>query len=99
MLRIALSSAMMGFLVGAAVPLIWGLWLWHEFRLHTAAPLPPGFGHCGMPGLGAIFLILFGWPFGGAIGAVAGFACGAVCGLYSRSTAPVRPNARRYKPD
>lgn len=99
MLQIALSSAMTGFMLGAAVPLIWGVWLWHDFAAHTAAPLPPGVGHCGMPGLGAIFLILFGWPFGGAIGAVAGFACGTVCGLCSRNAKPVRADGRLYKPD
>jgi hypothetical protein len=80
MLHFALSSAMTGFMLGAAVPLIWGVWLWHDFAAHTAEPLPPGVGHCGMPALGAMFLILFGWPFGGAIGAVLGFTIGAISG-------------------
>ena len=77
MLQFAASCAMTGGMIGIALPAAWGFWIFHDLAAQ-AAVLPPGTGQCGMPGIFAWCLILFGWPFGAALGASLGFIAGAM---------------------
>ena len=69
-----IRGTFIGFFVGAAVPIGFGLYriVW-ELAYREAMPIAPNQGYCGMGMLGAWILILFGGPICGAIGA----SCGA----------------------
>ena len=92
------GCTILGAIVGAAIPIAYGIWLTHDFAAYVAAQ-PPGVALSGTPALRAWATILIGGPLGGTIGAVTGLIGGAVCGLYLRSMKPVRPDGRPYKPD
>jgi hypothetical protein len=77
MFPFAITCGMTGSMVGIVLPAAWGCWILHDLAVQSAA-LPPGTGQCGMPGVFAWFLILFGWPFGAFIGGLLGFVAGGM---------------------
>jgi len=84
MLQFGLCAALPGFALGVAIPLARGLWILHDLAAQAAA-MPPNMGQCGMPGMYAWCLILFGSPAGGLIGAALGFAAGALYAYVSNA--------------
>ncbi len=61
-----------GFCIGAGLPIVLGMVMLVRFQMSLSV-LPPGQGHCGTGGLGAICMILLGTPIGAVTGAIAGF--------------------------
>ena len=69
--------ALIGFLLGAALPVGYGIYSVHQFRLYVAS-LPPNTIACGNAVLGAFVLILVVGPFFGMIGAAFGWLAAAM---------------------
>lgn len=65
------NNALIGFILGAAVPFAVGVILIVRFRM-SLPPLQPGEAHCGTGALGPACLILFGTPIGAICGLVIG---------------------------
>lgn len=107
MLRHTIAVMLSGFMLGSGLTVSAGLWMQCQAQAYLARPLPPNHGHCGMPVLGALFVTLFGWPFGGAVGAVGGLIVAliyrlavAIDGDEFRPRTATRPNSHRAdKPD
>jgi hypothetical protein len=68
-------AAIIGFLIGAGVPITAGIIMLQAHWAHVAS-LPPGDAACGMSALGAFGLILFAGPVGGFLGCLFGAAAG-----------------------
>ncbi|TWU48476.1 hypothetical protein [Rubripirellula reticaptiva] len=71
--RSAWNGVLLGFAIGAAIPVGMGVYSIAQFSAYQAT-LPSGSATCGMPMLGAMMIIFFGGPFGGLIGALVGGA-------------------------
>jgi len=68
-------AALIGFLIGAGVPVTGGFVMLQAHWAYVAS-LPPGEAACGMPAVGALGLILFVGPIGGVLGWVLGAVAG-----------------------
>lgn len=66
-------SALIGFAVGAGLPVAYGMYVLIEFHRYVDS-LPPGDGVCGMPALLGYMLIFIGSP-------ALGVLCGATAAL------------------
>jgi len=69
--------ALIGFALGAALPVGYGIHLKYQFRDYVAS-LPEDVGICGMPVLGYLALMFVGGPFCGLIGAASGLVAAAI---------------------
>lgn len=74
-----MHATTVGFAVGAAVPMLMGLALFtHAVIYEASLSRLPNTASCGMPMLGALFLIFCVSPACGAIGAAIGFSWATV---------------------
>ncbi|MGB7325689.1 MAG: hypothetical protein WBD31_12515 [Rubripirellula sp.] len=64
-------GTLLGFAIGAAIPVGMGVYSIAQSSAYEAT-LPPGSATCGMPMLGAMFMIFFGGPCGGLVGGLVG---------------------------
>jgi len=67
----------LGFLLGAALPICFGLRAMFQFNQYVTS-LPPNTPVCGNPQLGALVMIIVVGPIGGLIGAASGWVANEV---------------------
>ncbi len=80
-----IRATIAGFMAGAGIPISLGIYIIaHEHSYRASLPSDANLGHCGMPILGAWFLILAG-PFCGVFGAAIGLASSAIYQLRSNN--------------
>lgn len=68
---------MIGFALGAAVPVAFGMYGIHQHNIYVAS-LGPNEGACGMGALGAMAMIFVIGPFCGMIGAGSGWIASGI---------------------
>ena len=78
-MRCYLWFGLLGCVIGAGIPIAYGLQTIHAAR--TAPPLPPGVSACGMSMLGAYISIGIGGPLGGYCFGMMGVVLGALTDL------------------
>jgi hypothetical protein len=75
--RSKMRWSLIGFAIGAALPISYGMYGMHQFNVYVAS-LPPDTGVCGNSVLGSLALIFVIGPFCGMIGAASGWTAAAI---------------------
>lgn len=75
--------ALIGFALGAALPVAYGAYGMQQHYAYIAS-WAPGEAACGMGALGSLAMIFVTGPFGGMIGAAAGWAAAAIDWSFAR---------------
>jgi len=90
-MQVEIRNAIVGFVIGAAIPVTFGVYVIHDFYAAIAAE-PPGVAACGMPFLFGFAVILFGGPLGGVLGSAIALAGSLVATKNRRISGSSRDN-------